>query len=104
MMAQPHNDLVKVCLDWLELKGIMAWANNTGAFKKGRYYVKFGKPGSTDIIGILPGGRFLGVECKVPPDTPSPAQIDFANDVHRAGGIAVTVECLEDLQEALSDD
>lgn len=102
-MAKPHTDLVNVCLDWLALQGIMAWANNTGGMKKGKHYIKFGKEGSSDIIGILPGGYFLGVECKVPPDELSPAQAVFTCDVLRAGGIAITVECLEDLQEALTD-
>lgn len=101
-MAKPHTDLVNVCLEWLHFQGIMAWPNNTGAVKKGKSYIRFGKEGSSDIIGIL-RGRFLGIECKVGRDKMSDAQIVFAADVVMEGGLAFTVRSLEDLREALSD-
>jgi hypothetical protein len=68
----PEKDLVKSILARLELMPhVVAWRNNTGAFKaeaKGktkRKFVSFGAPGSGDIFVVIgPQGFFLSVEAK----------------------------------------
>lgn len=53
------------CLQYLRLRGIFCWRQNTGAFKtENGGFFRSSMPGIPDIIGILPDGRFLGVECK----------------------------------------
>lgn len=56
--------IVRGILDWLQLSGIVAWRNNTGAAKSpdGKRFIRFGEPGSPDIIGCLPDGRLLAIE------------------------------------------
>jgi hypothetical protein len=82
--------VVKACLEYLELRGAYVWRNNTGALrdKKDRP-VFFGKAGSSDIVSLLPGGRFIAVECKSPKGRLSDLQIGFLNDIERMGGAAV---------------
>lgn len=86
-----HNELVDKCLFFLGLNKIFAWQNNTGAAKIGNAFVQFGKKGSSDIIGILPDGRFLGVEIKIGKDTQKSEQIIFQDRIERNGGIYILV-------------
>jgi hypothetical protein len=68
--APRETELVRQCLALLGLRGVFAWRNNSGAFVRdqgeARRYFRAGAVGSPDILGVLPGGRFLGVECKRP--------------------------------------
>jgi hypothetical protein len=105
-MKTPEGAVVKACLEYLELRGVYAYRQNTGAAeyqdKAGKKrFVRYGKPGVSDIIGVLPGGRFLAVECKAPGGRLSEYQINFLNDIERMGGLAVTARSVEDLEKAL---
>lgn len=71
MKKPKEGDIVKACLSYLQAIGVMAWRSNTGATERtdviGRKrFVRFGTKGSPDIMGIMGGGRFLGIECKMP--------------------------------------
>ena len=104
-MGKPHNELLKAAMEYLELRGVFAWPNNTGgAMVKGGHFMRFGTRGSPDIIGILPGGRFLGVEIKVGRDRLSKAQHVFATHIRGAGGRFIECRQLEDIEEALNRD
>lgn len=51
--------LVTACLNLLHLRGIYAWRNNTGVARPqrkdgSRGFVRFGKKGSADILGVMP--------------------------------------------------
>ena len=59
-----ESDVLRGCLDYLKMKNIFCYRNNSGATKVGSRFIRFGYKGSSDIIGILPDGRFLAVECK----------------------------------------
>lgn len=93
---------MKDCLEYLQIKGIFAWRNNTGAVKVGRRFIKFGYKGSSDVIGILPNGKFLAVECKREKGgVLSKEQKDFLQTISENGGLAVVVHSLNDLQKVL---
>lgn len=101
----PEGQLVKACLSFLQVHGVMAWRNNTGATRreyagKARF-VRFGKVGSGDIFGIFPGGRFLSVECKVGKNKPTKAQRAWAELVKEQGGLALTVWTVDDLWDGI---
>jgi VRR-NUC domain. len=84
-------------LEYLRLRGVFAWRNNTGAAKIGGRFVRFGYPGAPDIIGILPGGRFLGIEVKTPAGTVSEKQDTFRDEAASSGGLVFTaysVDCV----------
>ena len=99
----PESMVLAQCMQYLYLKKIFAWRNNTGAAKTedGRY-VRFGLPGASDIIGIMPDVRFLAVECKRSDGGRlSPQQKVFLDKIKEAGGVAVVAASLDDLREAI---
>lgn len=92
-----HSKLISNVLFFLSLNKIFAWQNNTGATKIGDAFVQFGKRGSSDIIGILPDGRFLGVEVKIGKDKQKPEQIIFQERIERNGGVYILIYDIHDL-------
>jgi hypothetical protein len=98
----PEGIVLDGCLQYLEIRGIYHWRNNTGAVQiaPGRF-MRFGKVGSSDILGILPGGRLLCVECKAKGGRLSPEQKQFLDDVQELGALALVVQGWWELEESL---
>ena len=92
-------------LDWLKLNGIFAWRNNTGAMagshKGKRWFVRFGCPGMSDILGIYKAGKFLAIEVKRSDGRLTQDQQCFLESVKANGGIAIVARSLKDVQEIL---
>ena len=102
MTGQKENIVLKNCLDYLTVKNIFHYRNNTGAVKIGKRFVRFGYAGSSDIIGILPDGRFLAVECKREKcGVVSEVQKDFIKKIQENNGVACVVHSVEELAEVL---
>lgn len=103
----PESVVLNSCLGLLNLMGIFAWRNNTGAYKaKSNRTLKervvyYGKKGSADIIGILPDGRFLAVECKRESGKASPDQLLFLSNIKANKGVACIVHSCDELMEVL---
>ena len=94
--------IVQACLDYLNIYGAYVWRNNTGALKaKDERLVRFGKPGSSDILGIMPGGRFIAVECKSENGKLSDKQKAFLEEVERLGGLAIVAKSVDDVIDAV---
>ena len=90
------------CLSLLNFLGINAWRNNTGAVKTKTGFVRYGKVGSSDIIGILPDGRFLAVECKRPSgEKVTTLQQEFIDMINHNGGVGLIVRSSDELFEKL---
>lgn len=106
-MKASETQLVYSCLEYLALKKIFAWRANSGSMSvesssgKKRFIRFAGVDGLADIIGVLPDGRFLAVECKMPGRHPKPAQIEFARRITAAGGVALLIYSLDELISAL---
>ena len=98
----PEGLILNACLQYLQARGIFHWRNNTGAVQivPGRF-MRFGKKGSSDILGVLPGGRFLAVECKTKSGRLSPEQKQFLADVRGLGALALVVRDWKELDLAL---
>lgn len=103
----PESVVLNTCLGLLNLMGIYAWRNNTGAYKvKGNRTTKeriihYGKKGSADILGILPDGRFLAVECKRKSGRASSDQLLFLSNIKANNGVACIVKSCDELMEVL---
>lgn len=84
--------LKKSVIAYCLAKGCFVWGNATGQAKhqKGdaEYHVPYGKVGSSDVIGVLPDGRFLAIEIKVGKNTPTHKQWEFMLTIQRLGGVA----------------
>lgn len=112
-MNTTETSLVGACIQWLLLHGCYVWRNNTGTAmvtrKDGnRYPVRFGHTGSADIVGVMPGGRFIGVECKRPLGPrggssgrmQTPEQTQFEREIKRMGGVYILARSIDDLEAA----
>ena len=98
----PEGRVKAAVLHFLEKRGIEAWNNPTGAVRIAPdRWVHFGKKGSADILGILPGGRFLAVETKAKNGRLSPEQIEFLEKVRGLGGVAIVARSFQELDTAL---
>jgi hypothetical protein len=104
-------DIQAGILEWLKLNRVFCWRNNTGSFAREyrtqdgtwkRTFFRAGFAGSADILGVLPGGRFLAIEVKRPRcGTLSLQQKDFLDAVNERGGLAFVAISLEDVEEQL---
>jgi hypothetical protein len=67
----------------------VAWCErmNSGAFKVGQRFVRFGRPGCSDILGQMRDDRLLAVECKSAKGRLRPEQAIFLERVRGAGGL-----------------
>ena len=92
-----ENDIQKQILDYLTLKNIFHWRQNTGGMvkdyetksgEKKKYFVKFGKAGISDILGCH-RGKMFAVEVKRPGGKATDNQKEFQRDLVRAGGIGI---------------
>ena len=110
MSAAPvplERDILAACLRLLKLAGVPAWRANTGAVRlasrSGRArFVRFGPRGQSDILGVLPPtGRLLACETKRPGQNPTPEQRAFLDAVTAAGGLALVVSDVTQLEAAL---
>jgi len=101
-MGRPENALQKACLEFLKLKGCLAWRNNTGAVKSDKRFIRYGHPGSGDVFAVVPPhGRFLSIECKAGKNKPTAKQVEWANEVRTFGGVAIVAYTLDDVHDAL---
>lgn len=83
-------------IDWLCLKQIFNWRQNTMGVYMGNG--KFRPPpatGVSDVLGILPSGRFLAIEVKRPGGKPTPAQLEFIDNINANGGLGFVADNLQ---------
>ena len=100
----PEGLVKAAILEYLYVRGFFAWNNPTGALEvRPRQWMRFGKVGSADIMGCLPGGRFLAIECKAERGRLSGAQQDFLYEVERLGGLAIVARSWTDVGMALHE-
>jgi hypothetical protein len=60
-----------------------------------------GLRGVADVLGVLPGGRFLAIECKGPRGRLTAEQAAFLENVVKAGGVALVVKDAKELEREL---
>jgi hypothetical protein len=98
----PEGRVKAACLRYLEKRGIKAWNNPSGVCRIAPdRWLHFGKKGSADLLGCLPGGRFLAVETKAPGGRLSPEQRQVLADIQALGGMAIVARAWTDVEEAL---
>ncbi len=95
-----ESDIQKAILEYLQYSGYYVWKNHsTGIFNaKGGGFIPTGKPGVSDILGILPNGRFLAIEVKKPKGRLSEHQVQFIDDINKNKGLAFVAYSIDDVQ------
>lgn len=123
----PDENAVKnAVISYLTLIGALVLRVNSGAVKgkyedkQGRIKNRFwwvshwfaggisfdeGKAGISDILCLLPSGKFAVIECKTPQrkDEVTEAQRRFMAEVEARGGVAVVASDVSDVQAALEE-
>lgn len=101
-----HSRLVyDVLRAWGSRHELRIWQSNTGAgYPPGRRrLVYFGHVGTPDILGILRGGRWLGIECKTGGAVLNTDQRVFRKMVEGLGGLFIVARSVEDVDRALAE-
>ncbi len=97
-----HSALVNdILFTFGSRKDLTLWKNATGAVKIGDRFLRFGMKGSPDILGIIDGGIFIGIEVKTGNAHQTAEQKFFEAMVLRRGGVYVLARCVEDVETAL---
>jgi hypothetical protein len=99
-----ESDLYGPILLALSRAGARVFRNNVGQARyKGGHVVRYGlAPGSADLIGWTPDGRFLALEVKTPRGRLSAQQAAFLDAVRAAGGVAACVRSADEALAALN--
>lgn len=80
------TELVKACEEYLRMKHIFHYRQNTGALRtQSGGFIRFGTTGSPDIVAVI-AGKYIGIECKMGSGKQSPGQKDFEKRLKQAGG------------------
>lgn len=100
--SKPESAVVAEVLSALKrVLGIYAWRNNTGCARIGRRFVRFGQPGSADIL-CCHAGRFVAFECKSTVGRQSPMQRKWQAEIEAAGGRYCVVRSATEALEFLA--
>lgn len=99
-----ESAIQKTILEYLAVKNIMHWRNNTGGTRIGAnnhskgYFMQWGSPGSPDILCILkPSGRFCGIEVKSTTGKQSDLQKKWQQRCEENGGLYILARSLDDV-------
>jgi len=91
----------RAILDYLTLKRIFHYRNNSGGFKdSNNHFYRFGALGSPDIICVIKG-QFIGIEVKAPKGKQSDHQKEFQTNLEAAGGRYLLARSLDDVMNYL---
>jgi hypothetical protein len=71
------------------------------AYRAGSFGADTVPAGWPDITGLMPDGRFIGVECKAPTGRQSPAQKQMEESIRRRNGIYILARSIEDVARAI---
>lgn len=99
-------EIQSAILELLAWRGIVAFRVNSGKLlitnrDGSSRMVKLAPPGTADIIGIAPGGRFMAIEVKDRKGEQTPEQVDFEQRVRAAGGIYFLARSTDDVEREL---
>ena len=100
-----EGPLINACLIFLRMQGCWVDRLNTGAMRiqaRGRRdrFVRFGRPGMPDIVGIGPAGHYIGVEAKRGITRVTPAQTAFHQEIRQRGGFSAIIRSVDELVAA----
>lgn len=102
-----ERNVQRQILRYLATVDVFAWRANSGSMtlegsNGNRRHVRFASvQGLADIIGMLPNGRFLAIECKRRGGKVSVKQQAFIDCVNAHGGLAFVADNLDTVIEAL---
>lgn len=100
-LARSEHDIQQSILKYLKKRNLFCWRNNSGVTVIQHRFIRFGAKGAPDILGILPDGRFLGIEVKKPGGALRPEQATFLENINKSNGLAFVARSVDDVKAAL---
>jgi len=101
---KPERAIQKAILVWLRTQGCLVAVTDAGAaYRAGSFGADTVPAGWPDITGLLPDGRFIGIECKAPRGRQSTVQKRMAQEICRRQGIYILARGVEDVQKGIED-
>ncbi|MFO0906806.1 MAG: hypothetical protein U0835_00305 [Isosphaeraceae bacterium] len=98
-----HKKLKNDALEWLALAGYFAWPNETGGGHIDGRFIRFGKPGSGDILAVLgPDGKHAEFEAKTGRAVQRKGQKTHQRMVEKRGGLYLVFRSVDDLADQLA--
>lgn len=108
-----ETDVLQECRLAASECGATMHRNNRGAYKdKNGRFIRYGvgDPGGSDLVGWTKDGLFCALEIKIPDWVPRNAadkkryeeQLNFIEQVRKAGGIAGVCRCRQDVIDLLT--
>ena len=98
-----ESEIQRQILDYLALKRIFHYRNNSGAmvseYKGKKRFMRFGATGSPDIVCVIKG-QYVGLEVKTPKGKQSEHQKAFQKKLEAAGGRYLLVRSFDDVVAA----
>jgi len=102
--AKPERAVQKAVLLWLRAQGCLVAVTDAGAaYRAGAFFGDAIPAGWPDITGLLPDGRFIGIECKAPKGRQSAVQKRMAQEIRRRRGIYILARGIEDVEKGIGD-
>lgn len=106
----PESGVLRACLDLLAAERIWVERRNTGAFKDGKRFVRFGRPGTPDIQALMKAhycsnGQFhrvIWIECKAPNGRQTRAQMEFQREAEADGHKYLLIRDVAELKNWLA--
>lgn len=100
MLESSEQEIQKSILEYLTLRRVFAWRNNSGAMpiesNGSKRFIRFGTIGSPDIFAIK-DGKVYGLEVKKPKGKQSDGQVLFQEGMQKAGGIYAVVHSIDEV-------
>jgi hypothetical protein len=102
MNYQTEHQLCNAIVEALNYSGHYVWRTNSGVlpmeYKGKTRMVRMSRAGTSDILGVAKGGRFLAIEVKLPKrkKNVTEAQQLFLEDIQRRGGVAGVATTIEE--------
>ncbi|MCE5280307.1 MAG: VRR-NUC domain-containing protein [Planctomycetaceae bacterium] len=102
---KPEREVQRAILGYLRSIGALVAVTDAGAaYRAGSWGADTVPAGWPDITGLLPDGRFIGVECKAPGGRQSPVQKFMEQEIEHRCGLYVLACSIDDVREAIERD
>jgi len=102
--ARPERALQKAICTWLRAHGALVAVTDAGAaYRAGAFFGTAIPVGWPDVTGLLPDGRFIGVEVKAPEGRQSAAQKRMQREISSRNGIYVLARSVEDVRRGIEE-
>ncbi len=104
-MKIPERAIQGQILQYLHYRGIKAYRINAGMIptgeKRSRRMIRLAPKGFSDIMGVMPGGRAIFVECKAKGGKLSQFQEMFLDEMRQQGAVCIVARSIDDVEREL---